>query len=134
MMENSKIAIDFVDSLVPGKFEQAQDFLSEECTYQYGDRKLTNGAIVESFKENHRNASSKLDSVEYSGAEVESKAEDVITVKVQDIIKKGNKEFIYTDRLVIRVENDQILEIIHKPFPKERQKLKTFLDKVDVKL
>lgn len=133
-MENTKIALGFIDSLVPGKFQEAKVYLADDCVYQYGDRKLTHDAIVESFMENHRNASSKLDEVEYTGAEVEASEEDAVTVKVQDRIKKGNKEFLYTDRLIIRVENDKIFEIIHKPYPKERQKLKTFLDKVDVKL
>lgn len=133
-MENKDIAKTFVDSLVPGKFQEAKKFIADDCQYQYGDRKLEKDAIVESFIENHHNASRKLDLVEYQGSEIESQEDDYVTVVVQDKMKKGPKEFLYKDRLIIRVQNQKIAEIIHKPYPKERQKLKAFLDKVEVKL
>ena len=133
-MENKNIAKVFVDSLVPGKFQEAKQYIADGCHYQYGDRKLEKDAIVESFIENHHNASRKLDLVEYLGAEIESEEDDYVTIVVQDKMKKGSKEFLYKDRLIIRIEGDKISEIIHKPYPKERQKLKAFLDKVDVKL
>jgi hypothetical protein len=54
-MENEEIALKFVNSLVPGKFDIAKELLSHDCRYQYGIRFLR-AMHVQSFINNHNYA------------------------------------------------------------------------------
>ncbi len=96
--------------------------------------KLTGESIIQSFIDNHENAKSKLDVIEYIDGIVILVNENVVTVTVQDKITKDGLEHIYTDRLILSIEQNSITKIEYDPFPEERGKLKTYLNKVKVKL
>ena len=133
-MSIEKIALSFVDSLVPDKFSKAESMLSPKCIYSYGDEKLTGESIIQSFVNNHENAKGKLDTIEYIDGKILSTDQNVVTVTVQDKIIKNGFEHIYTDRLILTVEESLIAKIEYSPFPEERRKLKEFLSKVGVVL
>lgn len=129
-----EIALEFVNCLVPDKFEFAKEMIPSNCLYKYGNKRLRGDSIIQSFVDNHENAKRKLDKIEYIDGRVDFLKGNFVIVIVQDKIEKAGDIHIYTDRLVIEVKEALIVGIEYLPFEEERKKIKEFLEKVSVEL
>lgn len=128
-------ALEFVNMLVPGKFEDAREMLSPDCLYYYSDQCLEGEAVLDSFIENHNNASAVLEKITYIDGSVGNiKSNGFIDIIVKDLIEHKDQKHLYKDCLSIKIENGFILEIRNLPFIEEREKLSHFLNKIDVSL
>ena len=133
-MNLEKVALDFVNSLVPGKFDVAKSKLSPHCKYQYGDKVLKGDAIIQCFLDNHIHAKEKLDEIEYIDGVVEASDGREVTVIVKDRLLYKGSEYIYTDRLIIGInESGFVNSINYKPFAKEQEALKKYFKENNIK-
>jgi hypothetical protein len=129
--ERKNQAIEFVNNLVPGRFEQAKAKLSAHCEYHYSGKILKGPAIIQAFEDSHTSAAMQLDHIEYLPATFDANDGIAIVIKVKDRISANKREHTYTDRLAITLEyineNWAVSLIEHRPYSEERLKLKEFL-------
>lgn len=128
----SDLAVEFVNMLVPGHFDDAEKWIDDHCTYAYQDKILRGTQVLGAFKESHDGAAKKLDSIEYLPGEIEEALPDGAIVGVADRISLNGKMHVYRDRLKVRFaqSNDlfKIIQIEHLPIQAERDQLNVFLD------
>lgn len=125
-------AVEFVNMLVPGRFELARSRLASNCEYHYSGKVLRGDAIIDAFEVSHEKAKKELDRIDYLPASVNAIEGDTIVVGVSDRIKLKGDEHVYSDRLAIDVLLTDsgwfITRIEHRPFAEERRKLHEFLE------
>ena len=126
------IALLFVNALVPGQFEKARHHLSPDARYAYNGEELEGDAIIQSFVDNHTRAAQMLDSIIYTDGIVQETQGNRVTILVQDRLQKGQATHVYSDRLVIEVENQQVISVTHLPFTQEKLKLKQWFIEHDI--
>jgi hypothetical protein len=131
MSSTVQAAIEFVNLLVPGKFDLARARLSANCEYHYGGEVLRGDAIVRAFEESHESAIAKLDSVEYLPAALDSVVGDTVVVGTVDRIRSGDAVHTYRDRLAIDVTQGAIVRIEHRPYEEERRRLRAFFESAE---
>lgn len=135
-IEISKNAVEFVNLLTPGNFEEAEKWLSPNCVYQYKDTSLSGEEIIKSFSDNHEGASQKLDGITYIDGTVEKIEDHTVFVIVKDKVSAKGESYIYTDRLIITCNNftghSSIEKIEHSPIDGEREKLLEFFKSIGV--
>ena len=130
-MTVADFALRFVNSLVPGSFNDARLMLSKDCEYQYQGKVLKGPEIIKAFEESHERAVETLDKIEYLEGQVLSENSNEIVIRVFDKIFLNGKIHTYSDRLAVKaIYQDQawhVTSIEHRPFEEERAKLKDFL-------
>jgi hypothetical protein len=126
----AKAATEFVDLLTPGNFHLAEKFISPECEYSYAGNVLKGKAVLQSFIDNHENASKKLDKIQYDSSEIESIEGNTVSVLVANQLYVKDKIYLYRDRLIVTFKEDEepktILRIENKRVDGERDKLMAF--------
>jgi ribosomal-protein-alanine N-acetyltransferase len=129
-------ALRFVNLLVPGKFDEAKNWISPSCSYQYQSQTLSGGAIIKSFSDNHEKALTELDDIEYIEGRIEIIEGRIVSIILTDRLFARGKHFIHKDRLVItcneRFGEGSIEAIEHKPFEGARENLNEFLSSVGI--
>ncbi len=124
-------SLHFVNSLVPGRFDEAKLMLAKNCEYQYQGKILRGSEIINAFEESHEKATATLDKIEYQEGQVFSQTSDEVVMKVFDKISLNGKTYTYSDRLAIKAicqdQAWQVTSIEHRPFKEERAKLNEFL-------
>jgi hypothetical protein len=130
--EQTQFALDFVNSLVPDRFELAGARLSETCEYYYSGKVLRGEAIIKAFEESHERAKKILDDILYLPGVVDAIDGNTITIKVSDKISLKGRNHTYRDRLAVTtIESDKgwvVSRIEHLPYEEERQKLRDFVE------
>ncbi len=127
-------AVQFVELLTPGNFVEAQKWLSPDCEYKYGDKKLHGSDIIKSFSDNHNHAASKLDKIEYGENVVEFVQGRTVSVIVTDHLTAKGHQHTYKDRLIItfgeNIGHGSVIQIENKRVEGERAKLYSFFDSI----
>lgn len=128
----SAAALHFVNLLTPGHFVSAQEWISPDCEYFYGDIVLKGKAILHSFITNHDNAAQKLDRIEYLDGKIENIEGQTVSVLVTDRVHVGNRIHDYQDRLIVtfkrHADPGSVIRIENRRVDGEREKLLQFFE------
>ena len=137
MNSKSENALNFVNLLVPGSFDEAREWLAPNCSYNYSGKSLLGNEIIASFEDNHNKAKETFDGVEYLSGQIIKQESDTTTIEVKDKVSHKDQVHIYTDQLLVecneKIGHGSIIKITHNPILEEKNKFKTFLEEVDTK-
>jgi ribosomal protein S18 acetylase RimI-like enzyme len=128
---NPVLAVDFVNLLVPGRFEEAGSWLCETSEYSYGGSVLIGADLLKPFMDSHNRALQELDAIEYLPGKVDSVDGHSVTVRVFDKIRLNGQTHIYSDRLSVTMKSNgarwSVVRIEHLPIQEEKDRLGRFL-------
>lgn len=126
-MDYSKDAVAWVNLLVPGSFEQAEALVAPECRFKSRGKLYEGRAVVDAFRESHAQACRELDDIHYLPATFGGEDPRGVIVGVADELVVKGRRHTYRDRLIIKMRDGLVFEIIHFPIPEEREALTKFL-------
>jgi hypothetical protein len=125
-----RLALAFVDRLVPGRFDEARKMLDPSCEYLFGVELLRGEQIVAAFEKSDEQAHTKFNGIEYLPGRVVDTRGAVVVVQVFDRVALGGRTHTYSDRLAVTVDparSRPVVRIEHRPFPEERAALARFV-------
>lgn len=130
-----EIAENFGIALDQDAFDQAKEFLSEECKYYIGNETLTGpDAICASYEQNMIEGRKKLDSLVWGDSYVESISENEYYIHYTDFLTHQGKRHIFSCKQRLKINSSgKIYYIEHVNDPEEEKKLDLFYKKVGLK-
>jgi hypothetical protein len=128
MQNNEQRALAFALSLDEDDFSKAEEFLSEDCVYLSGNKKLVGPqAICGLYEQNMLHGREKFDNLEWGTSEIEQISNSEFYIHFTDHI--FHKGFAHTYKCKQKVRFDaggNINLIVHMPDEGEERRLKEF--------
>ena len=121
-----KLAQDFASLVDGNQFDEALEYLSEECSYRYSEGKYTGRSfIMNTYRKSHMQSKKVYDEVVYSST-VEEQPDGTIRINFLDTIRKADLWHEFRCYEIVSFVDERITTIEHFEIPGEAKSMRAF--------
>ncbi len=121
-----KLAQEFATLLNSNRYDEASQFIGENCDYHYSEGNYHGrNNIISIFCLNHRESKKIFDETNYSSV-VEELPDGNYRISFVDKIRKDHKWHEFRSLQILTIKENQIVNIRHSEIPGEMESLRLF--------